>query len=82
MRMLISGAIDATEWVGPWNDTRIFKILRSSKILLSRVFIEPGSMLAVGMNKSWWEGLSQKHDQTLIQAAAAMENDMMCFRQV
>ena len=33
-------------------------------------------MLAVGINKSWWEGLS-KSDQLTIQAAAHMENDVM-----
>ena len=33
-------------------------------------------MLAVGMNKSWWEGLSSS-DQLTIKAAAHMENDVM-----
>ena len=33
-------------------------------------------MLALGMNKSWWEGLS-KTDQLMIEAAAAAENDIM-----
>ena len=37
---------------------------------------EPASMLAVGMNKSWWEGLSSS-DQLTIKAAAHMENDVM-----
>ena len=33
-------------------------------------------MLALGMNKTWWEGLS-KSDQLTIQAASHMENDIM-----
>ncbi len=61
---LISGAIDATEWVGPWNDSYYPGMH------------EPGSMLSVGMNKSWWEGLSSA-DQGIIRAAAAQENELM-----
>jgi TRAP-type mannitol/chloroaromatic compound transport system substrate-binding protein len=37
---------------------------------------EPGSMLALGMNQAWWNGLS-KSDQMIIEAAAATENDVM-----
>jgi len=37
---------------------------------------EPGSMLSVGMNKSWWEGLSSA-DQGIIRAASAQENELM-----
>ena len=37
---------------------------------------EPGSMLACGCNKSWLTSLS-KSDQMIIEAAAAMENDVM-----
>ena len=72
---LISGAIDATEWVGPWNDA-YYKFYEAAKYYYFPGVHEPGSMLALGMNKSWWEGLS-KVDQMTIQAAASMENDMM-----
>jgi TRAP-type mannitol/chloroaromatic compound transport system substrate-binding protein len=34
---------------------------------------EPGSQLSLGMNKSWWEGLS-KTDQAIIEAACNEEN--------
>jgi TRAP-type mannitol/chloroaromatic compound transport system substrate-binding protein len=37
---------------------------------------EPGAMLACGINKTWWDGLS-KADQVMIEAASAMENDVM-----
>ena len=72
---LISGAIDATEWVGPWNDSYL-KFYEAAKYYYYPGMHEPASMLAVGINKSWWEGLS-KSDQLTIQAAAHMENDVM-----
>ena len=37
---------------------------------------EPAAMLSLGMNASWWGKLT-KSDQLLIEAAAAMENDVM-----
>ncbi len=72
---LVSGAIDATEWVGPWNDS-FMKFYEAAKYYYYPGMHEPGSMIAFGMNKKWWEGLS-KSDQLIIEAAAAMENDVM-----
>ncbi len=72
---LMSGAIDATEWVGPWND-RIMKFFEAAKYYYYPGMHEPGAMLAIGMNKKWWDGLSSA-DQLLIEAAATTENDMM-----
>ncbi len=72
---LISGAIDATEWVGPWNDAYL-KFYEAAKYYYYPGMHEPGSMLALGMNKSWWEGLSRS-DQMIIEAAASTENDVM-----
>jgi len=72
---LVSGSIDATEWVGPWNDEAM-KFYEAAKYYYYPGFHEPGSMLAVGINKDWWEGLS-KSDQLLIETSAAMENDVM-----
>ena len=72
---LVSGAIDATEWVGPWND-EIMKFQEAAKYYYYPGFHEPGSALAAGCNKSWLESLS-KSDQIMIEAAAAMENDVM-----
>jgi len=72
---LVSGAIDATEWVGPWNDA-FMKFYEAAKYYYYPGMHEPGSMLAAGMNKDWWEKLS-KSDQLTIEAAAAMENDVM-----
>jgi TRAP-type mannitol/chloroaromatic compound transport system substrate-binding protein len=72
---LISGAIDGTEWVGPWNDN-FYKFYEAAKYYYYPGMHEPGSMLAVGMNKKFWDGLS-KSDQLIIEAAASMENDVM-----
>ena len=72
---LMSGAIDATEWVGPWNDSYM-KFYEAAKYYYFPGMHEPASMLSVGMNKSWWDGLS-KTDQALITAAAHQENSRM-----
>ena len=71
---LVSGAIDATEWVGPWNDEAM-NFQEAAKYYYYPGMHEPGSMLACGTNKSWFTSLS-KSDQLLIEAAAAMENDV------
>ncbi len=72
---LVSGAIDATEWVGPWNDA-FMKFYEAAKYYYYPGFHEPGSMLALGMNASWWGKLS-KNDQAIIEAIALSENDIM-----
>ena len=72
---LISGAIDATEWVGPWNDEAM-KFYEAAKYYYYPGMHEPGPMLAAGINKDFWEGLSPS-DQVMIEAAASMENDVM-----
>jgi len=72
---LVSGAIDATEWVGPWND-EIMKFHEAAKYYYFPGMHEPGSALAAGCNKSWLSSLSSS-DQLMIEAAAAMENDVM-----
>ena len=72
---LVSGAIHATEWVGPWND-EIMKFQEAAKYYYYPGMHEPGSALAAGCNKSWLTSLS-KSDQLMIECAAAMENDVM-----
>lgn len=72
---LVSGAIDATEWVGPWND-QAMKFYEAAKYYYYPGMHEPGAMLSIGMNKKWWDSLSPA-DQLIINAAASMENEMM-----
>jgi TRAP-type mannitol/chloroaromatic compound transport system substrate-binding protein len=72
---LVSGAIDATEWVGPWNDY-FLKFYEAAKYYYYPGMHEPGGFLSFGMNKSWWEGLS-KADQLIIRACTGQENHQM-----
>jgi len=72
---LVSGSIDATEWVGPWNDS-IMKFYEAAKYYYYPGMHEPGSSLNIGMNKKWWDGLSTA-DQMIIRAAAETENSNM-----
>ena len=72
---LVSGAIDATEWVGPWNDEAM-KFYEAAKYYYYPGMHEPGAMLFCGFNASFWGSLS-KSDQITIEAAASMENDVM-----
>ena len=72
---LVSGAIDATEWVGPWNDS-FMKFYEAAKYYYWPGFHEPGTMESFGLNKAWWDKLS-KSDQKMIEAAAALENNLL-----
>ena len=72
---LVSGAIDATEWVGPWND-EIMKFYEAAKFYYTAGMHEPGSMLAAGFNEKFWSDLSDT-DKAIITAAATQENDLM-----
>ena len=71
---LVSGAIDATEWVGPWNDEAM-KFHEAAKYYYYPGMHEPGSALACGVNKSWFTSLS-KSDQLLIKTACAWADEL------
>ncbi len=71
---LVSGAIDATEWVGPWNDY-FLKLYEAAKYYYWPGMHEPASQVCLGMNASWW-GTVPSQDQKLIQVACAEENAM------
>lgn len=69
---LVSGAIDATEWVGPYNDY-FMKFYEAAKYYYAAGMHEAGSSLAFGMNQEFWEGLSSA-DQALITACCYEEH--------
>jgi hypothetical protein len=69
---LVSGAIDATEWVGPYNDY-FMKFYEAAKFYYYPGMHEPGSMPAMGFNKSWLSKLS-KTDQGILEAVCNEEN--------
>jgi len=54
---LQSGSIDATEWVGPWNDYA-FGFYREAPYYYAPGFHEPGASLAVGINLDVWNAFT------------------------
>ena len=70
---LVSGAIDATEWVGPYNDY-FMKFYEVTKYYYTAGMHEPNANLAFGMNAEWWAGLSDYH-KAVIEAACKEENN-------
>jgi TRAP-type mannitol/chloroaromatic compound transport system substrate-binding protein len=71
MPALRSGAIDASEWVGPWLDVAL-GLNKSASYYYYPGFHEPGSAQAVGINRSLWESFDA-HDRRIIEAVAACE---------
>ena len=72
---LQSGAIDATEWVGPWNDLA-FGFYKITKFYYYPGFHEPGAGLSCGMNLDVFNSLSKAH-QAVVQNACMAENNFM-----
>ena len=69
---LVSGAIEATEWVGPYNDY-FMKFYEAAKYYYTGGMHEPGGGLALGLNASWWGSLSD-YERAVITAAAHEEH--------
>ncbi len=61
---LQSGALDAAEWVGPWNDMAL-GFYQISKYFYSPGFHESNGALATGINLEVWNSLSKKHQEIL-----------------
>ena len=71
---LLSGALDGTEWIGPWNDLA-FGFHRVVKNYYYPGFHEPGTSIVMGINKRLWDGLSES-ERTLIESACYAENNL------
>ncbi len=69
---LVSGSVEATEWVGPYNDY-FMKFYEAAKFYYTGGMHEPGGGLAFGMNASWWSGLSE-YEQAVITACCYEEH--------
>ncbi len=69
---LVSGAIDATEWVGPYNDY-FMKFYEAAKYYYAAGMHEAGSSLSFGMNAEFWSGLSN-YEKAIITAACYEEH--------
>ncbi len=72
---LVSGSIDATEWVGPWNDY-FLNLHEAARFYYNPGAQEPGPALSLTFNKSWLTSLPA-WQQRAIQACCHMENDRM-----
>nr|WP_262695515.1 TRAP transporter substrate-binding protein [Kordiimonas aquimaris] len=72
---LSQGNIDATEWVGPWNDLA-FGFYSIVKNYYYPGIHEPGTAIALGMNLDLWNDFNE-HERTIIETASAAENDIM-----
>ena len=69
---LQTGVIDATEWVGPYNDLT-FGFHQAAKYYYYPGWHEPGSMLELLINMDEWEALP-KHLQVIIDTASKAVN--------
>ncbi|MEO1569103.1 MAG: TRAP transporter substrate-binding protein [Pseudomonadota bacterium] len=71
---LQTGQIDATEWVGPWNDFYL-GFHREAPFYYGPGFHEPGASLAVGINRGVWDDLTPT-EQAIIQQACQSVNHL------
>ncbi|MBB4659123.1 TRAP transporter substrate-binding protein [Parvularcula dongshanensis] len=71
---LQSGAIEATEWVGPWNDLA-FGLYREAPYYYWPGFHEPGAQLSVGVNLRLWEDMTAQ-ERAVIETAARAVNHL------
>jgi TRAP-type mannitol/chloroaromatic compound transport system substrate-binding protein len=72
---LQTGAIDATEWVGPYNDM-IMGLQEAARYYYYPGWQEPGPSLECIFNKEAWASLPEDL-QTIVELACAALNDQM-----
>ena len=70
---LKSGAIDASEWVGPWNDMAL-GLHKAASYYYYPGFHEPGTALSLTFNKKLWDSLGPM-ERNIVEAATAGENN-------
>jgi len=70
---LQSGAIDASEFVGPWLDMAL-GLHKAAKYYYYPGFHEPGAAISLAVNKKLWDSLGST-ERSIIASAAAAEND-------
>ena len=61
---LQSGAIDGTEWVGPWNDLA-FGFYKVTKNYYYPGWHEPGTVASIGVNKKLYDSLTKDQQQMI-----------------
>ncbi len=70
---LQTGAIDATEWVGPWNDLA-FGFFRAAPYYYVPGFHEPSALLCLGINLDVWNSFT-RGQQSTIEAICTAQNE-------
>ena len=73
---LQTGVIDATEWVGPYND-RAFGLHKAAKFYYYPGWHEPGPSLECIINKDAYNNLSRQHQSIIDIACKAANIDMI-----
>jgi TRAP-type mannitol/chloroaromatic compound transport system substrate-binding protein len=73
---LQTGAIDATEWVGPYND-KAFGLYKAAKYYYYPGWHEPGTVLEGMINQKAFEALPADLQEIVLQAGRAANQDMM-----
>ncbi len=66
---LSTGALDGTEWIGPWSDERL-GLQEVCKHYYPAGMHEPGAALSVGVNLERFNGLSKSHQRAIEVACA------------
>ncbi|KAA9131002.1 TRAP transporter substrate-binding protein [Marinihelvus fidelis] len=73
---LQTGTIDATEWVGPWNDLAL-GLFNAARYYYFPGWQEPGSALEAMVNKAAWDALPS-HLQAAVEVACQAVTTDMC----
>jgi TRAP-type mannitol/chloroaromatic compound transport system substrate-binding protein len=73
---LQSGAIDATEWVGPYNDLA-FGLYKAAKYYYYPGWHEPGTILEAMINKDVYEALPADLQSIVMNACKVVNQDML-----
>ncbi|MEA3242831.1 MAG: TRAP transporter substrate-binding protein [Pseudomonadota bacterium] len=73
---LQSGAIDATEWVGPYNDLA-FGFYKAARYYYYPGWHEPGTTLECMVNKAAFDGLPDDLQAIVLSAARVANQDML-----
>jgi TRAP-type mannitol/chloroaromatic compound transport system substrate-binding protein len=71
-----TGVIDATDWVGPYNDLA-FGLHQAAKYYYSPAWNEPSAILEGTVNLEAWQALPEDLQQVVIQAARIANHAMV-----
>lgn len=70
------GVIDATEWIGPYDDEKL-GFFQVAKYYYSPSWWEPNTQLSLYINRKSWEGLPKEYQQAIAVASAEANQTML-----